>query len=162
LRKELLVVFCFVFWFWFLSFSYSSLFVLGSFSYPTTQPTNSNPLLISYSSTPFELHHFAAEPIVFAAKQRNSKPYFIHTVATSVACARLIAAHLCQRRQRFTPNAPSRGVDHMSGLLTQKQTPLVAQPSRCRTIAARDLPHVPLRGAVSGGTAIVPVEQDGI
>jgi hypothetical protein len=36
LKKELLVVFCFVFWFWFLSFSYSSLFVLSSFGYPTT------------------------------------------------------------------------------------------------------------------------------
>jgi hypothetical protein len=43
----------------------------------------------------------------------------------------------------------------------KEDTPL-AQPSRRRTAAARDPPHVPLRGVVDGGTAIVFVEQDGV
>jgi hypothetical protein len=50
----------------------------------------------------------------------------------------------------------------MCDLLAQKQTPLVAKPSRRRTAAARDPPHVSLRGVVGGGTAIVSVEQDGV
>jgi hypothetical protein len=50
----------------------------------------------------------------------------------------------------------------MRGLLAQRQTPLVAQPSRRRTTNARDPPHVPLSGVVAGGTAIVSVEQDGV
>jgi hypothetical protein len=50
----------------------------------------------------------------------------------------------------------------MRGLLAQRHTPLVAQPSRRRTAAARDPPHVPLRGVVGGGTTIVSVEQDGL
>jgi hypothetical protein len=38
-----------------------------------------------------------------------------------------------------------------------------SQPSRRRRIAAaRDPPHVPLRGVVGGGTAIVSVEQDDV
>jgi hypothetical protein len=41
-------------------------------------------------------------------------------------------------------------------------TPLVAQPSRRCTAAARDPPHVPLHGVVGGSTAIVCVEQDGV
>jgi hypothetical protein len=57
-------------------------------------------LLISYSLC--ELNHFAAQPTVFAAKQRNLKPSFFHAAAAAGACARLIAAHLCWRRQRFT------------------------------------------------------------
>jgi hypothetical protein len=57
---------------------------------------------------------------------------------------------------------PSRGVDCKRGLLAQRQTPLVDQPSRCRTAAVRDLPHVPLRDVGGGGTAIVSVEQDGL
>jgi hypothetical protein len=102
------------------------------------------------------------DPTVFDAKQRNSKPSFIHVAAAAVAYAWLIAAHLCWRRQWFTPNAPSQGVDCTCYLLAQMQTPLVAQPSRRRTAAARDPPHVPLRGVVNGGTAIVRVEQDGV
>jgi hypothetical protein len=44
-----------------------------------------------------------------------------------------------------------------------RQVHLVAQPSRRRrTAAARDPPHVPLRGVVGGSTAIVSVEQDGV
>jgi hypothetical protein len=89
-----------------------------------------NPLLISYSNTPYELHHFAVEPSVFTAKQRRSKPSFIIIAATVIACARLIVTHLYRRWQRFTPNVPSRGVDRTHGLLVQRQTPLVAQPSR--------------------------------
>jgi hypothetical protein len=54
-----------------------------------------NLLLISYSNTPFERHPFAAQPTVFAAKQRNLKPSFIHTAFAAVACAWLIAVHLC-------------------------------------------------------------------
>jgi hypothetical protein len=51
----------------------------------------------------------------------------------------------------------------MRSLLAQRQTPLVAQPSRRRrTAAARDPPHVPLRGVGGGGTAIVSVEKDGV
>jgi hypothetical protein len=61
-------------------------------------------LLISYSNTLYELHHFAAQPTVFAAKQRNSKPSFFHATTAASACTQLIAAHLCRRRQRFTPN----------------------------------------------------------
>jgi hypothetical protein len=87
-------------------------------------------LLISYSNTICELHHFAAQPTVFAAKQRKSKPSFFHAAATAIACARLIAAHLCRRRQRFTPNAPSRVVERTRSLFSQRQTSLVAQPSR--------------------------------
>jgi hypothetical protein len=53
-------------------------------------------------------------------------------------------------------------VERTRGLLVQRQTPLVAQPSRQRrTAAARDPPHVPLRSVVVGGIAIVSVEQDG-
>jgi hypothetical protein len=74
----------------------------------------------------------------------------------------LIAAHMCRRRQRFTPNAPSRVVERTCGLVAQRQTPLDAQPSRHRTATARDSPHVPLRGVVGGGTTIVSVEQDGV
>jgi hypothetical protein len=47
-------------------------------------------------------------------------------------------------------------------LLAQRQTPLVAQPSRRHTAAARDPPHVPLRCVVDGSTAIVSIEQDGV
>jgi hypothetical protein len=50
-------------------------------------------------------------------------------------------------------------VERTRGLLTQRQTPLVAQPSRRCTAAARDQPHVPLRGVGGGGTAIVSVEK---
>jgi hypothetical protein len=71
-------------------------------------------LLISYSLC--ELHHFAAQPTVFAAKQRNLKPSFFHAAAAASACARLIAVHLCQRRQRFTPNAPSQWSAHAAFL----------------------------------------------
>jgi hypothetical protein len=39
-------------------------------------------------------------------------------------------------------------VEHTRGLLVQRQTPLVAHPSRRRTAVARDPPHVPLRGIV--------------
>jgi hypothetical protein len=54
-------------------------------------------------------------------------------------------------------------VERTRGLLAQRLTPLVVQPSRRRRIAtARDLPHVPLRGVSGGGTAIVSVEQDGV
>jgi hypothetical protein len=62
----------------------------------------------------------------------------------------------------LTPNAPSRVVEHTRGLLAQRQTSLVAQPSRRRTAAARDPPHEPLHGVVGGGTAIVSVDQDGL
>jgi hypothetical protein len=124
--------------------------------------TKANLLLISYSNILCELHHFAAQPTVFTAKQRNSKPSFFHASATVVAYARLIAAHLCRRRQRFTRNAPSRVVERTRGLLTQRQTTLIAQPSRRGTAAARDQPHVPLRGIIDGSTAIVSVEQDGV
>jgi hypothetical protein len=78
----------------------------------------------------------------------------------AVACARLIVAHLCRRRQWFTPNAPSRGVDRTRGLLVQRQTPLIGQPSQRRTAATSDPSHVLLRGVIGGGTAIVSVEQD--
>jgi hypothetical protein len=61
-----------------------------------------------------------------------------------------------------TPNAPSRVVERTRGLLVQRQTSLVAQPSRRRTATARDPPHVPLRGVVDGGIAIISVEQDGV
>jgi hypothetical protein len=44
----------------------------------------------------------------------------------------------------------------------QRQTSLVAQPSRRRTAAARDPPHVPLCDIVGGGIAIDFVEQDGV
>jgi hypothetical protein len=81
-------------------------------------------LLISYSL--FELHHFAAQPTVFTAKQRNSKPSFFHTAVAAGACALLLVAHLCRRRQRFTPNAPSRVVERTGSVLAQRQTPLVA------------------------------------
>jgi hypothetical protein len=50
----------------------------------------------------------------------------------------------------------------MRSLLAQRQTPLVAQPSRRHTAAARDQPHVPLCGVVGGGTAIVSVEHDDV
>jgi hypothetical protein len=102
------------------------------------------------------------EPTVIATKQRNSKLSFIHSTTTVVACARLIAVHLYRRRQRFTPNVPSQVVDRMCAPLVQRQTRLVAQPSRRHIAAARDPPNVPLRGVVSGGAAIVPVEQDGV
>jgi hypothetical protein len=50
----------------------------------------------------------------------------------------------------------------MRSLLAQRQTPLIAQPSRRRrTAAAREPRHVPLRGVVGSGTAIISVEQDG-
>jgi hypothetical protein len=52
-------------------------------------------------------------------------------------------------------------VERTRGLLAQRHTPLVAQPSRRRrTAAARDPPHVPLRGVVGGDAAIVSLEQD--
>jgi hypothetical protein len=108
-----------------------------------------------------ELHHFVEQPTVFAAKQKFEVVLF-HAAAFAGACA-LIAVHLCQRRQRFTPNAPSQVVEHTRGLLAQRQTPLLAQPSRRRrTASARDPPRVPLRGVGGGGTAIVSVEQDGV
>jgi hypothetical protein len=50
----------------------------------------------------------------------------------------------------------------MRGLLMQRQTPLISQPSRRRTAAAHDPPHVPLRAVVGGSTVIVFVEQDGV
>jgi hypothetical protein len=53
-------------------------------------------------------------------------------------------------------------VERTRSLLSQRQTPLVAQPSRRRTAAARDPPHEPLHGVVGGGTAIVSIEKDGI
>jgi hypothetical protein len=53
-------------------------------------------------------------------------------------------------------------VERTRGLLVQRQKPLVAQPSRRRTATARDPPHVPLGGVVSGDTAIVSVELDGV
>jgi hypothetical protein len=103
------------------------------------------------------------QPTVFTAKQRNLKPSLFHAAAAAGACARLITVHLCRRRQRFTPNAPSRVVERTHGLLAQRQTPLIAQPPRRRrTAAACDPPHVPLHGVVGGGTAIVSVEQDGV
>jgi hypothetical protein len=45
----------------------------------------------------------------------------------------------------------------MHDILMQRQTPLVAQPSRRRTAAARDSPHVPLHDVVGCGTAIFPL-----
>jgi hypothetical protein len=102
------------------------------------------------------------QPTVFAAKQRNLKPSFFQAAAAAGACARLFAAHLCRRQQRFTPNAPSRVVERTRDLLAQRQTPLVAQPPQRRTAAARNLPHIPLCSVVGGGTAIVSVEQDGV
>jgi hypothetical protein len=65
-------------------------------------------------------------------------------------------------RQRFTPNVPSRVVERTHGLLAQRQTPLVAQPSLRRTATAHDPPHVSLRSVVGGGTAIVFVGQDSV
>jgi hypothetical protein len=47
-------------------------------------------------------------------------------------------------------------------LLVQRQTPLVAQLSHRRIAATCDPPHVPLRGVVGGGTAIVSLEQDDV
>jgi hypothetical protein len=66
------------------------------------------------------------------------------------------------QRHRFTPNAPSRVVERMRDLLAQRQTPLVVQPSRRRTAATRDQPHVHVRGVIGDSTAIVSVEQDGV
>jgi hypothetical protein len=57
---------------------------------------------------------------------------------------------------------PSRVVERTRGLLSQRQTPLVAQPSRRRTAAARVPSHVPLCGVVGGGTTIVSVDQDDV
>jgi hypothetical protein len=98
-------------------------------------------------------------------KTEKFEAILFHAAAAAAAgaCAWLIATHLCRWRQWFTPNAPSWVVERTRGLLKQRQTPLVAQPSRRRrTAAARAPPHVPLRGVVGGGTAIVSLEQDGI
>jgi hypothetical protein len=122
--------------------------------------TKANLLLISYSNTLCELHHFAAQPTVFAAKQRNSKPSIFYATTAIIACARLIAVQLCQRRQWFTPKVPSRVVERTRGLLAQRQTHLVAQPSRRRTASTRDPPLVSLCGVVVGATSIVAVVED--
>jgi hypothetical protein len=122
----------------------------------------------SQSTTDFLFKYFVrTSPFRSAAyslccKTEKFEAILFHAAAAAGAYARLIAAHLCRRRQRFTSNAPSRGVNRKRILLAQRQTPLVAQPSRRRTASARDLPHVPLRGVVGGGTAIVSIEQDGV
>jgi hypothetical protein len=95
-------------------------------------------------------------------KTEKFEAILFYITTTTVACARLIAAHLCRRRQWLTPNVPSRGVDRTCNLLAQRHTPLIAQPSRRRTATACGPPHVPLRGVGGGGTAIVSVEQDGV
>jgi hypothetical protein len=53
-------------------------------------------------------------------------------------------------------------VDRTRGLVVQRQTSLVAQPSRRHTAIARNPPHVPLRGVIDSGTTIVPLDQYGI
>jgi hypothetical protein len=56
--------------------------------------TKANLLLISYSNTLCEFQHVAAQPTVFVAKQRNSKPSFFHAAAAASAYARLITVYL--------------------------------------------------------------------
>jgi hypothetical protein len=85
---------------------------------------------------------------------RRSRRRCLHTADRRALVPEAAAVHpKCAKSINGAHARPSRA---------KADTPRCSTSRRCRTTATHDPPHVPLRGVIGGGTAIVSVEQDGV
>ena len=103
-------------------FSSQSTIFEDKFQMPEYTTFEKSEFLVSYSNFPFEKMDFLAKPIVLTAIQSPSFPSIC--IATDVAYAWKITAHLCQRQQRQP--APHHSEDHLGGREAAQHIPLVA------------------------------------